>query len=162
MKKLFLIVLIILSLLLKFSSYAKDKRSLLLYAPISLKNALDEATKKYEIQDDYYNVKTVFMGTAQLAQQIINGARPDIFISANQGWMDYLEKKNLILKDTKKNYLYNSLVLVTNKKNNSIKKVKFFLLICLSRYKKVNKAKPIKKYPITNSPFINPVNLPGI
>ena len=38
-------------------------------------------------------IKPVFMGTSQLVMQVKNGANPDIFISANVEWMDYLERK---------------------------------------------------------------------
>ena len=103
MKKPFLIVLIILGLLLKFSSYAKDKRSLLLYAPISLKNALDEVTKKYEIQDDYYNVKTVFdrrvvagvgpgQGDLDLADLVVAVALEDEGLTDDRGQLLQLER----------------------------------------------------------------------
>ena len=63
------------------------------------------------------------MGTSQLVMQVKNGASPDIFISANKDWMDYLEKKKIILKKYRKIFLYNSLVVITNKKNN-IKEIK--------------------------------------
>ena len=58
------------------------------------------------------------MGTSKLVMQIKNGAKPDLFISANVEWMDYLEKKQIILKKFRKNYLYNSLVVITNKENS--------------------------------------------
>ena len=58
------------------------------------------------------------MGTSQLVMQVKNGANPDIFISANVEWMDYLERKKIILKKFRKDYLYNSLVVITNKKNS--------------------------------------------
>ena len=60
------------------------------------------------------------MGTSHLALQIKNGAKPDIFISANNQWMDYLENKKLISNKNRRVFLYNSLVLVTNSTNNSI------------------------------------------
>tara|TARA_B100001029_G_C15004805_1_gene420391 strand:- start:391 stop:981 length:591 start_codon:yes stop_codon:yes gene_type:complete len=63
------------------------------------------------------------MGTSQLVMQIKNGANPDLFISANEEWMDLLERKKMILKEYRKDYLYNSLVVITNKKNN-ISKIK--------------------------------------
>ena len=58
------------------------------------------------------------MGTSQLVMQLKNGARPDIFISANEEWMDYLERKKIILEKYRKDYVYNSLVVIANKKNN--------------------------------------------
>ncbi len=56
------------------------------------------------------------MGTSQLVMQVKNGANPDIFISANVEWMDYLERKKIISKKFRKDFIYNSLVVITNKK----------------------------------------------
>ena len=58
------------------------------------------------------------MGTSQLVMQVKNGANPDIFISANVEWMDYLERKKIISKKFRKDFIYNSLVVITNKKNS--------------------------------------------
>ena len=61
------------------------------------------------------------MGTSQLVMQVKNGASPDLFISANEEWMDYLETKEIILKKYRKDFLYNSLVVITNKKSSKNK-----------------------------------------
>src|SRR5262249_13075666 len=50
--------------------------------------------------------------SSALAKQIEQGAPADIFMSADLDWMDYLDKKNLIKADTRKNLLGNELVLV--------------------------------------------------
>ena len=104
-------------------SSKNNESNILLFAPISLSEVIKEIVKPYNILNDKINIKLVFMGTSQLAMQVKNGARPDIFISANKDWMDYLEEKEIILKKYRKNFLYNSLVVITNKKNN-IKKIK--------------------------------------
>ena len=93
------------------------EKVVLLYAPISLSEVINEAINSYEINKNEIKVKLVFMGTSQLVMQIKNGANPDIFISANEEWMDYLERKKIILKKYRKNYLHNSLVVIANKKN---------------------------------------------
>ena len=94
------------------------EKIILLYAPISLSEVIKEVIDSYEILKSEIHIKPVFMGTSQLVMQLKNGARPDLFISANEEWMDFLERKNVILKKYKKDYLYNSLVVITNKKNN--------------------------------------------
>ena len=58
------------------------------------------------------------MGTSKLAMQAKNGANPDLFIAANVEWMDYLERKKIILSKYRKDYLYNSLVVITNKESS--------------------------------------------
>lgn len=99
-----------------------EDRIILLYAPISMSEAIKEITASYEKFKKDVKVKLVIMGTSQLVMQIKNGAEPDIFISANEAWMDYLENKNMILKKYRYNYVYNSLVVITSKKNN-LKKI---------------------------------------
>ena len=105
--------------IMAFSLSSKShERTILLYAPISLSEVIKELIDSYKILQSSIKIKPVFMGTSQLVMQVKNGANPDIFISANVEWMDYLERKKMILKKFRKNYLYNSLVVITNKKNS--------------------------------------------
>ena len=105
--------------IMTFSLSSKShEKNVLLYAPISLSEVIKEIISSYKILQNNIKIKPVFMGTSQLVMQVKNGANPDIFISANVEWMDYLERKKMILKKFRKNYLYNSLVVITNKKNN--------------------------------------------
>ena len=108
-------------------SFSNDeKRGLLIFAPASLRDALEELVKNYELNTENIEITNVFLGTSQLAKQIYHGAKPDIFISANKEWMDYLEDKSLIVKNLRFNYLTNSLVIITNQRN-FIKKNKSYL-----------------------------------
>ena len=100
-----------------------DKEEFLIFAPASLRDALEEIVELFESEKRNLKIKRVFLGTSQLAKQITNGANPDIFISANKEWMDFLEEKKLILKNFRFNYLTNSLVVITSKEhieNNGI------------------------------------------
>jgi molybdate transport system substrate-binding protein len=47
-----------------------------------------------------------------LAKQLEQAAPADLFISADTDWMDYVEKKDLIKKDTRVNLLGNKIVLI--------------------------------------------------
>ena len=114
----FYLLIILINLCFSFKLYSDDdKKELTLYAPASLRTAMEEVISKYKNNN---NIKTIYMGTSYLALQIKNGAQPDIFISANNDWMNYLEKKNLILREYRINFLYNSLVLITNRNNKDI------------------------------------------
>ena len=115
--KLFFISLAIFIISFPLSSKSHEK-TVLLFAPISLSEVIKELINSYKTLQKNINIKPVFMGTSQLVMQIKNGANPDIFISANVEWMDYLERKKIISKKFRKDFIYNSLVVITNKKNS--------------------------------------------
>ena len=82
------------------------------FAAASLNDSLKEIGAVYEKQSGH---KVLFnLGASSLlARQIEEGAPADIFFSADESKMDGLEKKGLIVKDTRKSRLSNSLVIVT-------------------------------------------------
>ncbi|NJM30008.1 MAG: molybdate ABC transporter substrate-binding protein [Rhizobiales bacterium] len=84
------------------------------FAAASLKSALDEIALAFEAEG---SVKTVpvYAASSALAKQIEEAAPADIFISADEAWMDYLEDNRLIAKDTRINLLGNTLVLIAPK-----------------------------------------------
>lgn len=53
-----------------------------------------------------------FGGSSTLAQQIIEGAPADIFISASEQWMDSVEAEGLLVEGSRTSALSNSLVLI--------------------------------------------------
>ena len=118
--KIFNILFISLAIfIMTFSLASKNhEKTILLYAPISLSEVIKELINSHKALQNNIKIKPIFMGTSQLAMQVKNGANPDIFISANVEWMDYLERKKIISKKFRKDYLYNSLVVITNKENN--------------------------------------------
>lgn len=81
------------------------------YAAASLTDVLKEIAAVY---DQLSRDKTVFNFAASslLARQIQEGAPADLFISADEEKMDSLEKKSLIIKETRRSLLSNSLVIV--------------------------------------------------
>lgn len=54
----------------------------------------------------------VFAASSELARQVEQGAEADVFISADEAWMDYLAEKNLIEASTRQTLLTNKLVLI--------------------------------------------------
>ena len=56
-----------------------------------------------------------FNSSSTLAKQIENGAPAGIFVSADEDWMDYLDKKKLIAPGTRTDILGNALVLIAPK-----------------------------------------------
>ena len=81
------------------------------FAAASMKTALDEAAKTWKTQSGKDIVAT-YGSSATLAKQIVEAAPADIFISADEAWMDDLAKKNLIKPETRKDLTGNTLVLV--------------------------------------------------
>lgn len=58
-------------------------------------------------------VTTAFAGSGTLARQIENGARANIFISANPDWVDHLLATEDLREDTKRDLVSNRLVLIS-------------------------------------------------
>jgi len=84
------------------------------FAAASLKNALDQVAASYKAETGK-TVSINYAGSNVLAKQIEQAAPADIFFSADLAWMDYLQEKNLIAKDTRRTLLGNKLVLVAAK-----------------------------------------------
>lgn len=81
------------------------------FAAASLKTALDEIVTEFQTQTQH-KVTRSYAASSALARQIEFGAPAHIFISANAGWMDHLEKNGLIAPETRRDLLSNKLVLV--------------------------------------------------
>lgn len=85
-----------------------------IYAAASTTDAVTEIAKAFD-EETGCKVTTVFAGSSTLAKQIEAGAPASIFLSANESWMDELDKQGLIAADTRTDLLANDLVLVTPK-----------------------------------------------
>ncbi len=85
---------------------------LVVFAAASLKNALDEIAADWTKASGKPAPKISYAASSTLAKQIEQGAPADLFISADLDWMDYLDKKGLIRKDTRINLLGNKIVVI--------------------------------------------------
>jgi molybdate transport system substrate-binding protein len=88
------------------------------FAAASLKNALDDAAALYK-QSTGKNVTLNYASSSTLAKQIEEAAPADIFFSANIDWMDYLEERALIDKDSRATLLGNAIVLIAPKESDA-------------------------------------------
>src|SRR5207302_6811337 len=88
---------------------------LVIFAAASLKNALDEVAAAWTKETVKTAPKISYGASSALAKQMEQGAPADLFISADIDWMDYVEKKDLLKKDTRVNLLGNKIVLIAPK-----------------------------------------------
>lgn len=86
----------------------------LVFAAASLKNALDEAMAGFT-KETGTAVKASYAASSALAKQVEQGAPAAVFVSADLDWMDYLDQRGLVAKETRANLLRNALVLVAAK-----------------------------------------------
>jgi molybdate transport system substrate-binding protein len=91
----------------------------------SMKEVINELTASYTAKHPSTVFLKNFGPSGTLAGQIENGAPVDLFIAANNQWMDYLKEKNLVDGANAKMFAYNSLVFAgrTTKKVSSMKEL---------------------------------------
>ncbi|MGF1734669.1 molybdate ABC transporter substrate-binding protein [Photobacterium satsumensis] len=98
--------------MLSFSSLAAEKVTV--FAASSLTNAMNEVVSAYE-RETGQKPTVSYASSSALARQIAQGAPADIYLSANEKWMDYLSDQGVIDTSTRKSLLHNSLVMVAPK-----------------------------------------------
>jgi molybdate transport system substrate-binding protein len=96
----------------RLSPKPASKTTLLISAAASLKDVLNKIEPSFEQRESSVQGTYNFASSGTLQQQIEQGAPADIMISAASKQMDALQKKGLILKETRQNLLTNRLVLV--------------------------------------------------
>ena len=85
----------------------KEPVTLTISAAASLKKSLDTIVENYKKEHPDITINVNYGGSGALEKQIIGGAAADIFISAAKKNMD-----NFIIKETRKDLLKNTLVLI--------------------------------------------------
>ena len=81
------------------------------FAAASLTEALKDIAALW-VKDGHPQPVLSFGSSSTLARQIEQGAPAEIFASADDKWMDYLEQKNLTAPGTRRSLLGNDLVLI--------------------------------------------------
>ncbi len=97
------------------TSTTETKSSLTVSSAASLKEVMGEIKKLYTTREPNVTITYNFGASGSLQQQIEQGATVDIFISAAAQQMDALQKKGLIITDTRRNILSNQVVLIAPK-----------------------------------------------
>ncbi|MBA7729261.1 molybdate ABC transporter substrate-binding protein [Citrobacter freundii] len=91
-----------------------DEGKITVFAAASLTNAMQDIAAQYK-KEKNVDVVSSFASSSTLARQIEAGAPADLFISADQKWMDYAVDKKSIDTASRKTLLGNSLVVVAPK-----------------------------------------------
>jgi molybdate transport system substrate-binding protein len=91
-------------------------QKIVVFAAASLKNALDTVNAEFTSQTGT-SVSASYAASSTLMKQIENGAPAEVFVSADEDWMNYGTERDLITKDSRVDLLGNELVLITPAKS---------------------------------------------
>ncbi|MCV6612162.1 MAG: molybdate ABC transporter substrate-binding protein [Amphritea sp.] len=94
-----------------------EARPVTVFAASSMTDAVDEILDLYR-QKNGSPVIASYAASSSLARQITAGAPADIYISANQRWMDYLEKQQMLVDKKSPSLAGNQLVLIGQQNND--------------------------------------------
>jgi len=92
----------------------RASQPLVVLAASSLQEALQAEADAWVKQDHPHPVLS-FAASSALARQIESGAPADLFLSADEDWMDATEKAGALRKGTRRDLLGNSIVLIAPK-----------------------------------------------
>lgn len=93
-----------------FSALAQAEEPITVFAAASMRDALEAASAEYETAVGSRPVFS-FAASSVLARQIEAGAPVDIFISADEEWMDWAAERGLIVRETRRVIAGNELVI---------------------------------------------------
>jgi molybdate transport system substrate-binding protein len=97
---------------LAFAASGVSAADVTVFAAASLKEALDEAAKRFDADTGHRTVVS-YGASSALARQIEHGAPAELFLSADLEWMDYLAARKLIDARSRVELLSNRLVLIS-------------------------------------------------
>jgi molybdate transport system substrate-binding protein len=86
---------------------------IIVFAAASLKNALDAVNAAFAGETGL-KVSASYAASSALIKQIENGAPAEVFVSADEDWMNYGAQMNLIKEKTRVDLLGNRLVLIAS------------------------------------------------
>jgi len=109
-------------ILLWFTTTLALAANVTVFGAASLKEALDDQGKQFGNATGN-KVVVAYAASSTLARHIDAGAPADLFISADADWMDYIDKKGLLMAGTRVDLLRNALVLVAPASSGSALKI---------------------------------------
>lgn len=88
-----------------------SQADVMVFAAASMKGSLDVVAANWT-QESGVPVVISYGGTPAMAKQIIEGAPAQVFISANEDWMDQLDQAGLLVPESRADLVSNQLVVV--------------------------------------------------
>lgn len=114
---------------LAFGSTAAFAENITVFAAASMTNVLQQIGDEYKKQHPEDSLTFSFAGSSTLAKQIEQDAPADIFVSADQKWMEYVAEKQPNKTKNIKTLVANELVLIAPKESAlkvaSVKEINF-------------------------------------
>ena len=107
---------LLLIVLMQFALAFGAEQPLTVFAAASLKTALDAANQAF-IAAIGIPVRTSYAASSALAKQIAQGAPADVYASADVDWMDDLDSRKLVRRDTRLDLLGNRLVVIAARRS---------------------------------------------
>ncbi|MBE9068154.1 molybdate ABC transporter substrate-binding protein [Leptolyngbya cf. ectocarpi LEGE 11479] len=89
-------------------------------AAASMQDVLEQLRTAYQAIMPAVEIIYNFGSSGSLAQQIVQGAPVDLFLSASPQWVDRLGKTGLLLSNSRQVLIQNSMVLIVPKGDNNI------------------------------------------
>lgn len=103
------------------SSKNDKESSIMVFAAASLTNVLSEIVDSFETKYSI-QVKINLASSGTLARQIVQGGKPDVYLSANKRWTNYIDSLGFVKQNLMQEIAQNNLVLIVPK-NSSVNSV---------------------------------------
>ncbi|WP_163969292.1 molybdate ABC transporter substrate-binding protein [Oceanobacillus halotolerans] len=114
----FIIMISFISMVVACSNQSEelnDEETLMVSAASSLSPVMEEVTNAFVKDYPDITVNYNYGGSGKLAQQIQQGAPVDLFLSADQNWMEVLVEQQLVDSDSIASFASNQLIVISQK-----------------------------------------------
>ncbi|SFB30038.1 molybdate transport system substrate-binding protein [Lentibacillus halodurans] len=91
-----------------------NETEILVAAASSLSDTLSELKEAFESEHPGTTLTLNYGASGKLSRQILQGAPVDVFLSANQKWMNQLTDEDMIVTNTRTDFIQNRLVLISS------------------------------------------------
>lgn len=109
-----IIVVLVVSLLAAcVAQGSSDEKEVNVFAAASLQDAIEELGQMYQQRTGTVPVYN-FAGSNELARQILASSKADVFLTANEDWMNKVEEGGRVVTGTRTTLLSNRLTVVAN------------------------------------------------